>query len=312
MRFFWPIYILSAMVGTTAVYLIAPVARPFIPEFLKMNGPGPQGQGRSAQSAPERSAASAQAVPAARTDQPAGADVPYKPVEIATVEELPPALNGIYLAQRGEKPGWGITHQRTVYYTLVGSRAGEVDGGVILEFRGTRTSSKGGMIECVLYENGRPSAPLLVSAGEVFLFTGHFDKLSDRQRADLQAYYVLSGKIAQRKRELLQVSAEKNPFFVSYQAAYKTLMTHVGQGKELTVKRERATELERMRIEDQLREMKMKEGQLRAAYDAEHLKFRTWKQQHANELAKPEEDSLVKQWMQQKAEIIPRIPGLAY
>ena len=65
-------------------------------------------------------------------------------------------------------------------------------------------------------------------------------------------------------------------------------------------------------IEDQLREMKMTEARLRREYDAAHLKFRAWKDQHAEEIAKPDEDPFVKQWAQQKAELIPRVPGLAY
>ncbi|HRR35354.1 MAG TPA: hypothetical protein P5026_14745 [Kiritimatiellia bacterium] len=234
--------------------------------------------------------------------------VPQEP----QLEELPPALNGIYLAQRGERPGWGITHQRTVYYALDGSRAGDVEAGVLLDFLGTRTSSKGGMVECVLKEENIAATPVLVSASDVFLFTGDYKKLSQRQRDDLKAYYVLTGKIAARKKELLQRAADKNPFFAEYQAAYKKLMAHIETARELSLKRDKASELEKMRIEDSLRQMKMAEAQLRKTYDAIHLKFRAWKEQHANELDKPENDAQIQQWTQQRLALIPRVPGLAY
>lgn len=227
-------------------------------------------------------------------------------------DDVPPALNGIYLAKRGEKPGWGVTHQRTTYYTLEGSRVGSVSGGVVLEYRNAHTSSKGGMVECLLYENGSPSAPLLVSTKDIYLFTGTFRKLSTRQIKDVQAYYALSGNIASRKNELLQDAAAKNPFFASYNAAHKALMAHIESAKELGEKRDRATEVEKMQLEDQLREMKIAETRLRAEYDAQLLKFRTWKQTHASEIAQPENDPGIKKWTQEMAALRPRIPGLAY
>lgn len=306
MRFFWPVYFVSLAAGTAAVYTAAPLARPYLSAFVRTEPPAP---------APARPAASLKAAPArdpAAAYQPAPEAPTEKAVPVAAAEELPPALNGIYLAQRGEKPGWGVTHQRTTYYTLEGARVGTVEGGVLLEFRGTRTSSKGAMVECVLFEHGTPSAPLLVGVKDVFLFTGSHTKLSPRQAADLQAYYALNGKIANRKNELLQVAAAKNPFFAEYNAAHKALMAHIERAQELAARRDKATELEKTRIEDQLREMKVAETQLRAAYDAKHLKFRTWKQDHANELGKPEDDAFVKQWSGQMAELRPRIPGLAY
>lgn len=316
MRFFWPIYFFSAVAGTAAVYFAAPLARPYVPEYLKL--PAPAQPGREAAPPPalvmKAVTSRAPAAPFTPGAEEAAAPVQAESAErpAAAAEELPPALHGIYLAQRNEKPGWGITHQRTVYYTLDGTRAGQVEGGALIEFRGTRTSSKGGMVECLFHANGASAAPVLVSVNDVYLFTGDFRKLSERQLSDLRAYYALSGKIALRKRELLQVAAEKNPFFEQYQAAYNTLMKHIESAKKVSAERERATELNKMRIEDQLREMKMTEARLRREYDAAHLKFRTWKEQHAAETAKPDEDPFVKQWSQQRAELIPRVPGLAY
>jgi cell division septum initiation protein DivIVA len=89
-------------------------------------------------------------------------------------------------------------------------------------------------------------------------------------------------------------------------------MAHIESAKELAGKRDRATELEKTQLEDRLREMKIAETRLRTEYDAQLLKFRTWKQEHANEIAKPENDPDVKKWMQEMAALRPRIPGLAY
>jgi len=308
MRFFWPIYIGAAVAGTCGVYVAAPLARPLVAVFRK--------PADSAVSAPVAPQAAAVLKPVAPS-RPELAPPPPKPapqqIRAAQLdEETPPALNGIYLAQRGEKPGWGVTHQRTSYYTLEGTRVGAVAGGVLLEYRKAHSSSKGGMIECVLYENGTASAPLLVSAKDIFLFTGSFRKLSAKQLKDLVGYYALSGKIALRKTELLQASAAKNPYFTAYNAAHKALMAHIDSAKTLATQRDAATELEKTRIEDRLREMKMTETRLRAEYDVQLQKFRTWKKDHPDAVAQPEKDPSIKAWTGEMAALRPRIPGLAY
>lgn len=308
------------VIGTCGVYVAAPLARPLVAALkgpASAEGRRPESQGALAlKPVPSRvpEVVKPPVKPAAQelraADAPAPREAPQQVVR--PDEEQPPALNGIFLAQRGDKPGWGVTHQRASYYTLEGARVGGVAGGVILEYRNAHTSSKGGMVECVIYENGSPSAPLLVSTKDVFLFTGTFRKLSERQIKDVQAYYALSGKIASRKTELLQAAAAKNPHFAVYNAAHTALMAHIESAKELAGKRDRATELEKTQLEDRLREMKIAETRLRTEYDAQLLKFRTWKQEHASEIAKPENDPDVKKWMQEMAALRPRIPGLAY
>jgi len=306
MRYFWPIYLTTFVAGTVVVFVTAPLARPYVPEWMKASTP-------SAATNVVRPVAAARIQSSGRTAvHAASAGQAPTTIQESQLDELPPALHGIYLAQRGERPGWGITHQRAVYYKPDGSRAGHVEGGVLFDFQGVRTSSKGSMVECILHEDNAPPSPMLISASDAYLFTGDHKKLSRQQRDDLKAYYTLTGKIASRKKELLQQAADKNPHFPEYQAAYKTLMAHIEKAKQLSDKRDKATDLEKMRIEDSLRQMKTAEAQLRKTYDAIHLKFRTWKEQHANEIAKPEDDAQIQQWTQQRLALISRVPGLAY
>ena len=298
MRNFWLIYLITAAAATVGVYVAAPMARPLVPNALK----------RAPVVADSRQPADAKAA-----DRSTAAPSPVAPMsQVEEVDELPPALHGIYLARSNEKPGWGITRHAISYYLPNGTRVGQVDGGVLFDFQNTRTSSKGNMVECILHGENIPATPMLVNTADVLLFTGDYRKLSPVQLAALNQYYALSGKIAARKKELLQESAQKNPFFATYQASYNTLTRHTEQAKELTAQRDKAMDSERMRIEDKLREMKLAEIQIRKDYDAIHQKFRAWKDQHANELTKPENDASIQQWMQQQTDLLPRVPGLAY
>ena len=301
MRFFWPIYLLTAVAGTAAVYVAAPLARPYARHLFPPPAPG---NGTAAPRLP------ADVSDVSDRSDPSDVSDPAAPPDPS--DDSAPALQGIYLAANREKPGWGITHQQTAVFSPDGTRLRQVPGGTLLEYRARRASSKGGMVECLIVQEDSLSPPRLVSQKDVFLFTGSFKSLSARQLADLKAYYTLSGKIGLRKNELLRVSAVKNPFFTAYQAAYKRLMEHIDASRALVARRDSASEGEKTRLEDRLREMKMTETRLRAEYNAEHAKFRAWKEQHAGELPVAENDPSIRQWRQEMAQLRASIPGLAY
>jgi hypothetical protein len=305
MKFFWPIYLLTAVASTAVVYVAAPLARPQAKPAVDKPGAA--------------SPATQESAPPAETELRTVAPLPPATTEpgaaTASADEdaydFAPAVLGISLATRHDKPAWGISAQRTTTYGLDGSRLGHVPGGTLLEYRAARVASIGNMVECVLLENDKPSAPCLVGKKDVQLFTGSYAKLSAKRRTALQAYYALNGKISQRKIELLQAAASKNPYFAEYNQAYKKYMAHIEAAKVLNTKRDKATELDKSRIEDQLREMKVAETALRQEYDAIHTKFRAWKDQHSGELAKAENDPDVQKWRQEMDVFRSSIPGLA-
>jgi|GEM_PF-1052270 len=328
MRFFWPVYFCVAVAGTVGVYVTAPLARSYVPDFIKIAVvpespdsntavppvvvmkivPSTAKTVRPRRVTPDI----ASVAPAARkvetvTEQTSGAGLP----RIETVDELPPALNGIYFVRRGDTPGWGMAHQRASVYKLDGSYSGNIVAGTLVEYCDLKKSSKGTMVECVVIMDRRRSEQVLVSSTELRLFTGSYEKLSGRQIADLKKYYVLNGKIAERKSELLKIAAAKNPYFSQYEAAHKKLMSHIDRVKELIDQRDKATGLIKMRLEDQLRTMKYEDGRVRAEYDAIHKKFREWKEQNADAVAKPEKDPEIIKFSGEMAELRKRVPGLA-
>ncbi|MDD4622282.1 MAG: hypothetical protein PHG71_03500 [Kiritimatiellae bacterium] len=330
MRFFWPVYISVAAAATAGIYAAAPLARPYLPDFLKPAAPVKTAQSASPQSpgvlllkarTPSRpqqtesgDPSEGRALSPPQTTQspyPQPSPAPVAP-SVSEEDELPPALNGIYLASGNERPGWGMTRLRASVYALDGTHSGHVAAGTLVEFRDIKKSSKGKMVECVVILEGRRSEPVLVSSKELRLFTGSFHKLSARQMGDLQKYYALSGKVAERKNELLKIAAAKNPHFRQYEAALKNLMEHIDRAGQLARQRDAATGLVKMRLEDQLRTMKHDEVRLRAEYDAAHKRFREWKEKNPDALAKPENDPQIMRFNDEMAALRPRVPGLAY
>jgi hypothetical protein len=314
MKFFWPLYLLSFVVGTAGVYVAAPYARPYVADLFghdTAEQPSAPLQTSTGEAALLKTAARLQT--ATPSDGPASAGVPPASARPKETEEddAPPALHGVYLASRGDRPGWGITNQRTPFYKLDGSRVGNVPGGVLFDCSQVHKSSKGLMIECSFIQNGTNSGPFLVSRKEVLLYTASYTNLSSRQCEALQSYYQLNSKIGMRKTELMQASASKNPYFSAANAAYRAFNAHTEKAKELLAKRDLATGPEKSQLEDQLRAMKNAETRLRTELTAANEKFRVWKEQHAQEMAKPENDAEIQKWTQEMSSLRKLVPGLA-
>ncbi len=343
MRFFWPVYLSVAAAATVGVYVAAPMARPYVPDFLKpaanfkpnalpsIRPPAAVLKIVRSAAAPRRALRNLSGTESPVPEQPAQEQpAPEQPAQELHVpekeaaqetpaaivagaeEEMSPALNNIFLAGKNETPGWGVTHQRASVYKLDGSRAGHVAAGTLVRFRDFKKSSKGSMVECVVILEGRRSDPVLVSSKELRLFTGSFEKLSARQMDDLKKYYVLSGKVAERRNELLKIAAVKNPHFAQYEAAHKKLMSHIERANGLAAQRDAATGLARMRLEDQLRVMKNEEGRLRSEYNAVHKQFREWKERNADAVVKPENDPQIMRFRGEMAALRASLPGLTY
>lgn len=310
MKFFWPIYLASLVVGTAGVYVAAPLARPYTAGLL-----GTAGREAPPAALPETPPPPAAGLSRAADDDDDVADPDLMQQEAREQREeadseTPPALLGVYLASHGDRPGWGVTAQRTTYYKLDGSRVGNLPGGVLFDCSKAHQSSKGLMLEFALPGKASTNGTFLVSRSEVFLFTGARTNLSSRQREALQSYYRIKGQIGARKTELLQASAAKNPYFAAANAAYKAFAANTQKAQELSAKRNTATELDKVRLEDELRELKVKETRLRADLTAANEKFRVWKEQHAAEVAKPENDPEVQKLTEQLNPLRKIVPGL--
>lgn len=307
MKFFWPIYLASLVVGTAGVYVAAPLARPTMAELF----------GAAEREAPP-AALSEAPPPAASLSREADDEgvVDSGPLRQEAREqgedaETSPALCGVFLASHGDRPGWGVTHQRTTYYKLDGARVGNLPGGVLFDCNKAHQSSKGLMLECSLAGGASTNDHFLISRKDVFLFTGVQTNLSARQLGALKAYYQIKGKIGTRKTELLQASASKNPHFAAANAAYRAFTKHTEKAQELALKRKTATEAEKTQLEDQLRELKVAEAKLQSELAEANQKFRAWKEQHANEVAKPESDPDVQKWTKEMEPLRKLVPGLA-
>jgi hypothetical protein len=222
-----------------------------------------------------------------------------------------PALEGIYYARASEHPGWGITFQKTVCYNEKGNNLGTIEGGELLNcLKGKLTSSKGDLLEC--QPHSTTNAPLFIARKDAHFFTGDYTKLASKQIQMLTTYYQLNGKIVERRKKLLDDSANMNPFFQSTKTAYAALTKNIEEAKELQQKLGAATDSKKMALDEQLRALKVKETSLKLAFDEAQNKFKEWKARHAAQLPNADTDPTIRTWVAEKQKLVSSLPGLAF
>lgn len=317
MRFFWPIFFLVFISGSIGIWMTAPRLGSDVADFFGLKTAG---EVRTMRPLSESTVGGPGATdvsgklpvgePVSSASASAGGDA--RPVQ--EDDDLLPAMVGVQPVRPREMPGWGVTMRLTSCYTLEGTRAELVPGGVLFDCLKTRGSSNGEMVECRrVAADGTPEARVvLINRREALFLTASRDKLSKARIQVLQQYYALNAKIHERKRELLQKRAEENPHLNAARIAYEAYERNQGAARRLAKDREAAREERRMEIEDQLRAVKVEDVRLTKALEEEQEKFRKWKKEHAAGQVALEEDPQIQAWMDEKQRLRVQIPGLAF
>lgn len=309
MKSFWRVYVAAVVAGSAVVWFAAPYARPSMSRLLKKDEPEVVGKsnpmlhgGKAASADNDKGSTSG------HTAKGRGKVDQGKPASM----DDPPALLGIFRVVGREKPKWGVVRIKTNFYDSEGKRLGKVPGGVILNFLEARKSSKGTMVLCKFQYKGKVYGPYLLKRTDISLFTGNYSDLSETQRKNFEEYYKIRGLMEERKVEVMQQIAIRNPHYTQYKAAYDKYINHIEDAKELTAKRDKAEGLRRSSLDDQLRLMKNQEAALKKTYDQIQAKYKTWKTANASELPDSNADPQVKEYRLEMRRIAKLIPGLAY
>ena len=295
------IFSATFVVGSVAIYYVAPKVGPVVAAYLRAEGTDGEEPPESVDSGPRAPSGTPVAAPG---KSPADT-LPKAPDD----DDLSPALVGIYPARSSESPGWGVTTHAISYYKADGSRVGTVEGGVLFDCSKMHTSSKGTMVECSFLQDGMTDGTFFIGRKDAQFFTGSHQKLSKARVRALKEYYALSGKIEARRADILERSAAMNPHFAEARKAYEAFQKNIEEAKRLEQLREKLTDVKRMELEDQLRELKLKEVGLKKTFEETQEKFTAWKKAHA---PKPEDDTDIQKWTQEKKRLAPALPGLAY
>lgn len=220
----------------------------------------------------------------------------------AEEEEDMPSLRGVMQADPKDA-AWGVVNQVARIRDLSdGSDAGTVEGGRILVIS-QRQRGESGYELIGNFAVHQREEPVIMSATDLYCFTGDFNKLSTRQQIALTTYYKLRGEAEALKARLLKESGAKSPFFAQTVEANKQLKALAAKASELESKD---------RTDSQLAKLKNEQAVAHDKYVKLLEKHRAWKKEHASELSDPEKDPKYLELRTQMQGYAKAIPGMAY
>ena len=309
MKSFWIVYITVVVVGSGVVWLASPYARPLMSRVMKKDDPVVVAKAVPAQPAGKIAPSQENGSETPAASQPSSAKTASAKSDS---REEPPALLGIFRVAGKRKAEWGVVQVKTNFYDEEGKRLGEVPAGLIIKFVESRKSSKGTMIFCKFQYKGKVHGPYLVKRTDMSLFTGNYMDLSENQRSNFETYYKTRGQIEERKVEVMQQMAKKNPHYPQYKAAYDKYIDHIKEAKALTAERDKATGMKRSTLNDKLRRMKNEDAVLEKAYKMIHKKYKSWKTANNSTLPDSTTDPKIKEYRMEMHRLARLLPGLAY
>ena len=304
---FWLDYILTAVVGTLAVYYGAPQLQSSVSSRDISRTPAVVVENIPAEPAMPPPSASRPVPPAGNPTVPVVPVAPVAPVAPATPTAVLPSTPSA--PPPSSSLPWGMTVTRTACYSPEGANLGMLAGGATVESQGRRTSSAGEMVVCRLQRGAEWAGPYLIAAADLVLFQMPRQDVPAENLQLLKEYYEYKGRLDARLAELKKPRGDSgNPYAAEYRRTADEYNAFVERSQRLTAQRDRATGAERARLIDQLRGM-IGEGQrLKAAFDQAQDKHRKWQSGNADPTAPdPSADEQVLELQRRIALLDPKV-----
>ena len=205
------------------------------------------------------------------------------PAPAPSTRALPPLPEN--LKASGRYKAWGLTQTR------VSTSNGDFEGGVFLEFLDINTMP----LKAMYFENKKWNGPLVFPADKVALFGGSLDGAETADLQLLQRYYFLRGQLdtpppapaTAARAEPPAPDPNTNPHEAEYKVLAKKWLDFKERDKTLNADFKTATGAARVKISNELREMKQEEPVLIRDLNTIQAKYNDWKAKNPAPAAKP-------------------------
>ena len=331
---FLPKYLAVAVVGSVAVYIAAPFARPFLfaeeeqspsaaddtapqwdySEALQSGGGDAVLTGESAgqpsampvRRAPKAPRAPNAATPAQTAANPGGGEAPEVIVEnvrgyTPSTERIRPSGNDVAY--------WGVTIVDAPFYDHNGKlRDDKLAGGTLIEQTGAKNSSKGEMAICRIWRKSGWAGSYLVSTADLIRFDGGREEVDADDVENLCMYYNFNAAVERRKEELVRKAASANPHYAELKRKATAYKEHQKRAEELTAQRDQAKGAARSNIIAELTKLKNAEAREAAEVQALTRRYEDWKKSHPSVSgADPSADPVCRGFIDKMNELKPKL-----
>lgn len=204
----------------------------------------------------------------------------------------------------GPEKGWGFVTKGTPYFGQDGKSRGKLDAGTPFKYNGIKNSKEASMlVSQAKLSDGTWVGPVLIDCREVTVYSGEYEKIDPGTMGRLQRYYVLNGKVADRRKYLEEQEYRNNPHFESAKAAVKKYQDSIALAAEKEKEMNRQTGIRRSKLQEELRTMKYEQEKLKTAATTENRKYKEWKESHPIDQQKLDRDPELQNLLKQQSEL---------
>lgn len=182
------------------------------------------------------------------------------------------------LSEDGDPVSWCVLKQATPIESLEGKALGTVKGGRFFVIERRFSDDHGVMMLVGNFTPKKLEQTVQLAASQVVGYTGKPVDLSEEEANALREYYELNGSAEEYKTKLQTEASTRSPYFKPAVDALAALRARARQIEERT----KASDANR-KATYELSQLKMKVQEL-------NRKHKEWKEQHASEFPKPEND----------------------
>lgn len=202
------------------------------------------------------------------------------------------------LSEDGDPVSWCVLKQATPIETLEGKSLGTVKGGRFFVIERRFSDDHGVMMLVGNFTPKKLDQTVQLAASQVIGYSGKPADLTEEEANALREYYELNGSAEDYKAKLQADASKRSPYFKPAVDALAALRARARQIEERT----KASDANR-KATYELSQLKMKVQEL-------NRKHKEWKEQHASEFPKPENDPVyqgMRTRMRDYAKIVPEL-----
>jgi hypothetical protein len=212
----------------------------------------------------------------------------------------------------GPKNGWGFVAEECPRYSIQGKNIGSCSAGTLFKYNDILPSSKHDMLLSVIRKKGGWTEPCLLPCDCIAAYDGDPEKVNIEIVANLRKYFLLSGKVENRKEEILKKEYKKNPFYGLYQQAVIDYKASIDVADKMHQEANKLTGLRKTKADEELRKFKYTQAQLQVKMNDVAQQYRGWKSNNPVDLLKirdPELEELSSKRESVKNKVVDLIPN---
>jgi len=180
----------------------------------------------------------------------------------------------------GPKTGWGLIKETASYYSPQGKNLGTLSAGTLFTYSDVKSSSRNSVLVSMVKHGDTWEGPYLLDCIDIVSYGGAPDQMDPGTLKDLTDYFVLKGKIQERKTALADQVAATNPYYKTAKQTAQAYQDSIDKAAEMQKQLGTLTGLRKAKADDALRSLKYEQARIKQKADQAAAAFKAWSEAH--------------------------------